>query len=67
MFVGFSNNFLLFRYLREVRDELKKVTWPTREQTIQKTLLVILVSVVVGVYIGGLDYLFTQGTSLILK
>ncbi len=55
------------RYFSEVRDELSKVTWPTRKQTIQKTLLVIVSSVAVGTYIGALDFAFTRLTALILK
>jgi preprotein translocase subunit SecE len=60
-------NFQLFRYFQEVLAELKKVTWPTREQTIEKTSLVIVVSVLVGAYIGVLDYIYTQLTALIVK
>jgi preprotein translocase subunit SecE len=67
MFAGALKNFHLLRYLTEVRDELKKVTWPTRQQTIEKTILVIIVSVIVGIYIGALDYLFTQLTALLIK
>lgn len=47
------------RFLKEVRDELVKVDWPTREQTIRLTILVIASSVLVGAYIGGLDAGFT--------
>jgi preprotein translocase subunit SecE len=44
-------------YFRQVKEELTKVTWPTREQTIQKTALVIGASLAVGVYIGALDFI----------
>ncbi len=67
MFGALLKKFQVFRYLREVRDELQKVTWPTKQQTIDKTVLVIVVSVIVGAYIGGLDFLFTRLTSLIIK
>ncbi len=49
------------RFLDESWSELKKVTWPTREQTLNLTFLVFLVSFVVGVFISVLDYFFTQG------
>ncbi len=55
------------RYFTEVREELSKVTWPNRQQTIQKTVLVIVSSVAVGTYIGLLDFVFTRLTTLILK
>ena len=45
-------------FLQEARTELRKVRWPTREQTIQYTLAVIVVSVAVAAFLGGLDYLF---------
>jgi len=63
----FLTGFNIFKYFIEVRDELGKVTWPTRAQTIQKTVLVIVVSVGVGLYIGALDSIFTYLTQLIIK
>jgi len=47
-------------FLREVRLELQKVTWPNREETVRLTAIVISVTVVVGVFIGGFDLLFTR-------
>jgi preprotein translocase subunit SecE len=47
-------------YIREVSQEIKKVTWPTRQQTQDKTVLVIVISLAVGAYIGLLDYFFSQ-------
>lgn len=46
-------------FLSEVYGELKKVVWPTRAQTIQATVMVVAISLIVGLYIGGLDYIFT--------
>ena len=46
-------------FLKEVRLEMKKVNWPTREETIRYTLIVIGVSLAVAVFLGGLDFLFT--------
>lgn len=57
----------LVKYFSQVQEELQKVTWPTRRQTQTKTLVVIAVSIVVGLYIGGLDLLFTQLTQLLLR
>jgi preprotein translocase subunit SecE len=54
------------QYLREVRQELDKVTWPSREETLQLTLVVILVSIALAVYLGGLDYLLTQAIQMIV-
>ncbi len=47
------------KFLKEVRVELKRVTWPTRQQTIKYTLIVIGLSLGVAAFLGGLDFLFT--------
>ena len=46
-------------FLKEVRLEMKKVNWPTREQTIRYTLIVIGVSVAVAAFLGTIDFIFT--------
>ena len=46
-------------FLKEVRIELKRVTWPTRQQTIKYTLIVISLSLAVAAFLGGLDFLFS--------
>ena len=45
-------------FLRESRVELKKVIWPTREETIRYTATVIAMSACLAVFLGGLDYLY---------
>ena len=54
-------------FLKEVRSELGKVVWPDREQAIQLTILVIAISIIVGVYVGGLDFIFTSAMNQILR
>lgn len=56
------NGFVCFfkriaRYFREMKSELKKVVWPTRQQLIRNTVVVILVVLVVGVLIWLFDWL----------
>jgi len=53
-------------FLRQSRDEMKQVTWPTRRQTARFTLIVIGITVTAGLYLGTLDYLFTQLMGLII-
>ena len=48
----------LRRYFTEVWSELKKVSWPTREQVRNLTVLVFAISFVVGLYITVLDQIF---------
>lgn len=54
-------------FLKEVREELSKVAWPSREQTIRYTILVVLVALVVGLFLGGLDYILTALTAILLE
>lgn len=51
-------------YFSEVRSELRKVTWPKKEEVIKLTLIVFIISVIVGGYVGGLDYLLTKALEL---
>lgn len=46
-------------FFQEVKFELSRVTWPTKNEVIKLTLIVFLVSGILGAYVGGLDYLFT--------
>ena len=48
------------RFLDEAWSELKKVSWPTREQVRNLTVLVFVVSFAVGLYITVLDFAFAQ-------
>jgi len=50
-------------YFKDVRAEMKHVSWPTRRITIVYTSVVIGVSLAVAVYLGALDYIF----SLVLR
>lgn len=54
------------QFLKEVRTELGKVNWPTRNEAIKLTGVVIGVSLAVGLYLGGLDFIFTKLTELLL-
>ncbi len=57
----------IFSFFKEVKEELLKVAWPSQEQTIRYTILVVLVAVVVGLFLGGLDYLLTAFTAFFVK
>jgi len=46
-------------YIKDTKGELKHVTWPTKEQTINFTLIVIALSLVVGALLGVFDFIFT--------
>lgn len=45
----------LVQFLREVRMEVKKVTWPSRQETMASTVVVLLVSIAVAIFLGVMD------------
>lgn len=45
-------------FFKKAFAELKKVQWPTRQEVTKMTLIVVAISILVGAYIGALDYLF---------
>ena len=54
-------------FLKETVDELKKVVWPTRQEVIRLTFVVIVISLIVGVFLGGLDFVFTNLLEIVIK
>lgn len=56
----------LSNYILETKAELKHVSWPTRRQTFMFTILVIFLSVIISVYLGLFDYLFSIGLKNII-
>ncbi|HEX2756235.1 MAG TPA: preprotein translocase subunit SecE [Candidatus Limnocylindrales bacterium] len=57
----------LRRFIDEAWSELKKVSWPTREQVRNLTVLVFVVSFATGAYITVLDSIFTQVVALLVR
>ncbi|MDL1971753.1 MAG: preprotein translocase subunit SecE [Deltaproteobacteria bacterium] len=55
------------QFLREVKVELKKVTWPNRKETIGSTLVVIVVVLLMSFYFGIIDLIFGSILGKILK
>ena len=47
-------------YFREALEELKKVIWPSRKETIKHTLIVVVLSLAVAAFLGGIDFLFSE-------
>jgi preprotein translocase subunit SecE len=56
----------VINYIKEVIEEAKRVTWPTRKQTIFFTVTVLIISVAVAYYLGLLDFLFGNGLKFLL-
>jgi preprotein translocase SecE subunit len=56
----------LIQFVKDAYSELKKVKFPTREQAIRLTMFVIGVSLAVGLFVSGFDYLFTEALEITL-
>jgi len=54
----------LFIYIKASIAEIKKVTWPTKKETIDYTVLVVGVSLAVAVFLGSLDFIFQKGLEM---
>jgi preprotein translocase subunit SecE len=53
-------------YLQEVNQEMKRITWPSRQKTINMTALVIGVSTIIALFIAGADFVFKNLLALII-
>ena len=51
----------LVRYVREAREELRKVTWPNRQETTKYSVVVIVLALLLAAFFGGLDWLLNLG------
>jgi preprotein translocase subunit SecE len=48
----------IFTFIKEAKVELTKVTWPTKDQIIRSTILVVGLTLVMAIFLGSLDYGF---------
>lgn len=55
----------LSRYLREVKVEMSKVTWPARKEVVQATSVVLVAVVIAAAYIGALDFIWSSIVKLV--
>ena len=56
-----------FSFVREARAELKRVTWPSRQQVWYSTLVVIAVTFIVAAYLGLVDVFLTAIFSRVIR
>ena len=54
------------RYLNETTGELRKVSWPTRQEAVQLTIIVLIVMVIMGIFLGGMDLVAGHVLNLVL-
>lgn len=65
------NNYFMAKspvtFLKEVQDELKKVVWPSRDEVIRLTFVVVFISLVVGFFLGGIDIVLVKLIEIFLN
>jgi len=54
------------RFLRETQGELRKVVWPSRREATNLSILVIVVSLALGLFLWLLDLIFERGVGLLM-
>ena len=54
-------------FIQEVRSELSKVSWPTKNELIGATSVVILLSIILGIFIGVIDVVISWALSHLLR
>ncbi|MPN43746.1 Protein translocase subunit SecE [bioreactor metagenome] len=55
----------VINFFKEVMVEFKNISWPKKDTLIQLTIVVISISIIISLILGGFDYLFTQGIALL--
>jgi preprotein translocase subunit SecE len=65
MAFSLTNN-KLANYLKASRDEMRKVTWPTKQVVIRDTLVVIGFSISLAVFFGVIDYGLSKGLAYLI-
>jgi preprotein translocase subunit SecE len=56
----------IWQFVKDVRVEFTKVSWPSRDELVQSTVVVIVVSLVVATFIGVIDRLLSVGVTFFL-
>ncbi len=54
-------------FFAEVRNEMRRVTWPSRREVYATTVVVILTSIFFGLYLFGVDLMFSAGVQWVLR
>ena len=61
-----KDNFII-RYFKETRAELRKVSWPTRQEALNLTLIVVAFTIFMAALLGIIDYVFAWVFGLIIR
>ena len=57
----------LIKFIKEVKIEMLKVSWPKRQELWESTLVVIVVSLIMAVFIGSIDLLLSKAVAFVMR
>jgi len=55
-----------FKFVGDTINELRRVTWPSRQETVRLTIMVLTVAIIVGIFLGIVDAIFSSITGWIM-
>jgi len=58
---------IIIKYLKETRAELRKVSWPSRQEALNLTLIVVAFTVLMAALLGIIDYIFAWLFGLVIR
>ena len=62
-----ADNTVKTNFFKGVKNEFKKIIWPSKDTLIKETIAVIIISIIVGIIIAILDWAFQLGLGLVIK
>lgn len=57
----------IVEYIKDTKGELKHVVWPTRNQILLYTIIVIVLSLILSYFLGVFDFIFSKGLTKLLE
>ena len=55
------------QFAKDIENEAKRITWPSRNETLKSTLAVIVISAIFASFLGLVDYIFSIGIKFLLS
>ena len=57
----------LLKYIKDSMIEMKKVTWPSRKEALNYTVLIVIITIAVAIFLGSLDFIFSKILEIVVN
>jgi len=57
----------LIKYIKDSMIEMKKVTWPSRKEALNYTVLIVIITIAVAIFLGSLDFIFSKILEIVVN